>query len=160
VTRWSHILVLLAACLLAACLLASLVGCGQSEKDKYIDAYKPVNDRLLKVGTDIGTAVQSASTASDAGLAKKFDGLASRLETVKKDVDGLDTPADLKDESKALSATLAATTTDLRDISTAAKEKDGQGAATATLQLSKNAQTVNTAQNKLAKATGAKIGGR
>jgi hypothetical protein len=139
-------------------LSAPLGGCGQSEKDKYIDAYKPVNDRLLKVGTDIGTAVQTASTASDAGLATKFDGLAARLARVKKDVDGLVTPTELKDESKALSGTLAATETDLRDISTAAKKKNGQAAATATLQLSKNAQKVNTAQNKLAKATGAKVG--
>jgi hypothetical protein len=147
--------------LLAACLLAGFAGgCGKSDKEKYIDSYKPVNDRLLKVGTDIGTAVQSASTASDAGLARKFDGLATRLERVKKDVDGLDTPAELKDESRALSGTIAATVTDLRDISTAAKEKNGQAAAAATLQLSRNAQKVNVAQNKLAKATGAKVGAK
>ena len=135
-----------------------LAACGESETDKYVDEYKPLNDKLLKIGSDLGTAIDGVESKSDAALAKQFTALASRLEDVNKEIAALDTPADLKDESKALNEALETTTGDVEDIAEAAQENNAQAAAAATLQLSTSAQEVNAAQNKLAKATGADVG--
>ncbi len=139
-------------------LAVSLAACGESETDKYVDDYKPLNDKLLEVGSDLGTAIDGVESKSDAALAKQFTALAARLEGVNKEIAALDTPADLQDEAKALNKTLGAATRDVEDIAKAARENDAQSAATATVQLSSDAQDVNTAQNKLAKATGAEVG--
>jgi len=139
-------------------LSVSLAACGESETDKYVDDYKPLNDKLLAIGSDLGNAVDDVESKSDATLAKQFSGLATRLETLNDEIAALDTPADLKDESKALNEALDATAGDVEDIAEAAKKNDAQAAAAATVELSTDAQEVNTAQNKLAKATGAEVG--
>ena len=139
---------------------ASVGACGESEKDKYIDDFSPLNDELLVVGRDLSTALEGVESKSDAALAKQFGGLATRLEDVSKQIAALDTPADLKDESKALTEQLDTTTGDVEDIAKAARGNDAQAAAAATVQLSSDAQEVNKAQNKLAKATGADVGQR
>ena len=139
-------------------LAVPVAACGEDEKDQYIDDFKPLNDKLLDVGRDLGVAVQGADDQSDAALAKQFSGLATRLEGVKKEIAALDTPADLKDEAAALDKNLDATVGDLENISEAAGKNNAQGAAAATVQLATDAQRVNTAQNKLAKATGADVG--
>ena len=137
-----------------------IAACGESEKDKYIDDYKPLNDQLLKVGSDLGTAAEGVESKSDAALARQFGALAKRLERVNGDIAALDTPDDLKDEAKALNKVIDTTTGDIEDIAKAARANDAQAAAAATLQLSTDAQEVNTAQNKLARATGADVGQR
>ncbi len=110
-------------------LAVPVAGCGEDEKDQYIDDFKPLNDKLLDVGRDLGVAVQGADDQSDAALAKQFAGLATRLEGVKKEIAALDTPADLKDEAAALDKNLDATVEDLEDISEAAgnEQRPGRG---------------------------------
>ena len=147
------------AILLAVLTLAvSLAACGESETDKYVDDYKPLNDKLLAIGSDLGNAVDDVESKSDAALAKQFSALATRLESLNDEIAALDTPAELKDEAKALNEALDSTTGDVKDIAKAAEKNDPQAAASATVQLSTDAQEVNTAQNKLAKATGAEVG--
>lgn len=141
-----------------ALLAAAAAGCGQSAKDKYIGDYKPLNDQLLKVGQELGRGVAGADKKSDAALARQFSGIAKDLASVNAKIKDLDTPAELKDESATLAKRIDATVKNVEDISKAAKDGDGQGAAAATVRLSSNASKVNIAQNKLAKATGAKIG--
>jgi hypothetical protein len=136
----------------------SLGACGESEKDKYIDDFKPLNDKLLAVGGDLSTALDGVESKSDAALAKQFSALGGRLEDVSKQIAALDTPADLEDESKALTDQLDTTTGDVQDIAKAAREHNAETAAAATVQLSSDAQEVNKAQNKLARATGANVG--
>lgn len=135
-----------------------LAACGESEKDKYIDDFKPLNDKLLDVGGELGTAVGGADSQSDTALAKQFGALATRLEGVNKDIAALDTPSDLEDEAKALNDRIDATVGDLEAIEKAARAKDAEDAAAATVQLATDAEAVNVAQNKLARATGAKVG--
>jgi len=150
----------LAIPLAALALTMPVAACGESEKDKYIDDFKPLNDTLLGLGQDLGGAVEGADTKSDTALAKEFAALAKRLEDVNKDIAALDTPADLEDEALTLNVRLDATISDLQNIAKAARNKDAEGAAAATVQLATDSQKVNTAQNKLAKATGADIGDR
>ncbi len=134
--------------------------CGESDKDKYIDDYKPLNDQLLDVGQDLSKAIQGADTQSDAQLAATFEGLAKELEGVRDDIADLDTPDDLKEESDALTKRIDSAVGDIEDISKAAQENDAQAAAAATVALGAAAVQVNRAQNALAKATGADVGPR
>ncbi len=145
----------LAALALAAIAIA---GCGEDEKEKFIDDYKPLNDRLLEIGRDLGTGLQNAEGKSNKALSEQFAGYALRLESVNKDIRALDTPTVLKDESNTLASRIDATVKNLKEISGAAGNNDPQAAAAATVELATNSQALNRAQNRLAKATGAKVG--
>jgi predicted nucleic acid-binding Zn-ribbon protein len=138
--------------------LMALAGCGESEKDKYIDDFKPLNDKLLDVGRDLGAAVGAAETQNDAALAKQFGALAKRLEGVNEEIADLDTPSDLEDEAKDLKGSIDETVGTLEAIEKAAREHDAEDAAAATVRLASDSEQVNAAQNKLAKATGADVG--
>ena len=141
-------------------LATPLASCGQSETEKYVDDYKPLNDRLLSLGQDLGAAIQGAESKSDQALARQFSSLATRLRGVKEDITDLETPTELADEAKALRDTLDDTIGDIEDIAKAARGKDAQAAAAATVELAADSEDVNAAQNKLARATGAKVGDR
>ena len=97
--------------------------CGESDKDKYIDDYKPLNDQLLDVGQDLSKAIQGADTQSDAQLAATFEGLAKELEGVRDDIADLDTPDDLKEESEALTKRIDSAVGGIEDISKAAQRE-------------------------------------
>jgi hypothetical protein len=151
--RFALLCVVVAAAVLTA-------GCGQSAKDQYISDYKPINRDLIVLGTKLGRAVNTAPTKSNPQLAVQFSSFQRQLKEIRKRVDGLDTPDDLKDESKALSAAIGTVEQDVGDIATAARKSDASGAASATVRLSRDSNRVNNAQNTLAKATGATVGSR
>lgn len=146
------------ALLLALAALVAVTGCGEDEKEKFIGAYRPLNDRLLKVGEDLGAGLQNAGGKTNKQLAREFAAYALRLESINRDIAALDTPSDLRDESEALTTQIEATVKSLKDISGAAGANDPQAAAAATVELGTSSQALNRAQNKLAKATGAKVG--
>jgi hypothetical protein len=146
--------------LAALALAGAAPGCGGDEKDSYVDDYNPLNDRLLTLGESIGRAPLQAGPDSNSRLASRFRSYASQLDDVNRDIAALDTPADLRDESKALTSRIEVVVRDLRKISDAARRGDQQAAAAATLALTDHANEVNAAQNKLARATGADVGPR
>ena len=150
------------ALLLALLVLGAVAvaGCGEDEKDAYIDAYKPQNDRLLAMGKTLGRGLQRADRKSNKALSEQFAAYALQLEDIGKDIRSLNTPSDLKDESDDLTTQIDATVKHLEEISGAAANNDPQGAAAATVELASSSRTLNSAQNKLAKATGADTGGR
>lgn len=140
-----------------AILAVPFTGCGQSDKDKYVDDYKPLNDKLVALGDDVAKDVNGAGSKSNAQLAARFSMLGKRLETVRFGIADLDTPADLKDESKGLTDALASAQMDVEAIAKAAKGSDPAAAQSASKKLVSDARKVTTNQNKLAKATGAKV---
>ena len=136
----------------------ALTGCGEDEKERFAEDYKPLNDRLLKIGRDLGSSLQNAQGKSDQQLARQFAAFALRLQALNKGVRALDTPGDLKDERSELASRIDATVEDLEHISGAAADGDPQAAAAATVELGTSSQALNRAQNQLAKATGAERG--
>jgi len=156
IRRWP--LPLLVAVLSGTGILAS--GCGESEKDKYIDDFKPLNGRLLKLGESIGSAPLETGSDGNARLARRFGQYATDLGDVSSDIASLDTPRELEAESKALTRRIEVVVKDLRKISAAAKRGDQRAAAAATAALTDDANDVNRAQNRLATATGADVGPR
>jgi hypothetical protein len=151
------VLVVLAALALAG---AAVTGCGQSEEEKYVDDYKPLNDRLLRIGVSVGAAPLEAGEQTNDELAQKFKEYAADLDGVKKDIVELDTPSDLEDESLGLTSAIEAVVEDLKKVSAAAESGNKAAAAAATRSLAANSANVNFAQNKLARATGADVGPR
>src|SRR2546423_10999570 len=89
-----------AGLLLATALLA---GCGSDKTQSFKDDYKPVNDRLLALGTSVGQAVSDAANKPDLVLAGQFTEFAAQLRSLRGRVDDLDPPDDLKAQTQALS---------------------------------------------------------
>ena len=146
------------ALLVLAAGAVTLTGCGESEKDKFAEQYKPLNDRLLKVGRDLGTALQTARGKSNRQLSRQFAAFALRLQALNKGVRKLEAPSDLEDDRKELATQIDATVENLEAISGAAANNDPEGAAAATVDLGTSSRALNRAQNKLAKATDAEVG--
>jgi len=138
-------------------LAVPFTGCGQSDKDKYVEDYKPLNDKLVVLDDDVAKSVSGAGSESNAQLATRFSMLGRRIGTVRSGIAGLDTPADLRDESKVLTGALASARADVDAIAKAAKDSDPAAAQSASKKLVIDAREVTTSQNKLAKATGAKV---
>ena len=142
-------------------LIAILVAaCGESEKDKYIDDYKPLNEELLNVGEKLSKEVQGADQETDAQLEDTFQGLAKELERVGDEIADLDTPDDLKEESEALTKRIDAAVAGISAFAKAAGSNAAEAEAAALVALGTAAVAVNRAQNELAKATGAAVGKR
>jgi hypothetical protein len=143
-----------------AMLALAAAGCGESEKDRYIEDYRPLNQRLLEIGERIGRAPLEAGDESNAKLAQRFNRYGDELDRVNRDIEALDTPDDLVDESKALNRAVGTVIVDLENVATAAREADPRRAAAAASLLTDHANAINRAQNRLAKATGADIAPR
>jgi hypothetical protein len=142
--------------LLTAALLA---GCGGgSDDDSFKKDYKSVNDQLLRLGSSVGQALQNAPQTSDAMLAGEFSGFATQLDDVRRRVDALKPPSDLKPQVDALSTAVAALSKDLRDIGHAANVHDTTKAREATQALISDSRAARDARRALARKTGARVG--
>lgn len=148
-------LLFLASC--CALLAAALGGCGQSEKDKYIEAYSPLNTRLIKVNDDLARTINGSQNKSNAELAASFAPLGRQLRTLSRQIRALDTPADLRQESKALTDALDTARVDVDGVVSAARRKNPQALATASVRLPAEANKISSAANRLARATGAQV---
>ena len=138
----------------------AIAGCGQSKEDEYADDFKPLNDRLLVLGQQIGTGLDSAGDRTNAKLTSQFGRFASDLKKVNRQIADLDPPKELQDESKALVEHTDVVVKDLEDISAAARSGDRKAATRATIAFGRHSPQLNQAQNGLAKATGADPGTR
>jgi outer membrane murein-binding lipoprotein Lpp len=100
--------------LLAASLVA---GCGGSgKKDGFTKDFKPVNAQLVALGSNVGQALQNASSSSDQALARSFLGFVVRLQGIKGRIEKLDPPADLKPQVAVLSSSVSRLIVDLGGI--------------------------------------------
>ena len=145
--------------LLLAASVALLAGCGQSEKDKYIEAYSPLNTRLVKVNDQLARTINAAGNKTNGEIAQEFTPLGTQLGSLSKDIRALDTPTDLQQESKALTRSLDRTQAHVEALTTAARKNNAQALATASTELPAEANNISDVANKLARATGAKVGG-
>ena len=149
------------ACLLALCALTLVAGCGggggKSAKDKYDEAYKPINDQVLAMGQEVGTAVSTAKGKTDVTLASQFSGLSVRVTALKSRLDGLKSPDEYESDAANLSAALQLAAADLKAISNAAAAHRAGAAADGVRQLAADSISIRDARRALAKKTGAKV---
>jgi hypothetical protein len=145
----------LPALTLAAALLVA--GCGGSDSDNFADDYKPLNDKLLRLGREAGTAVTTIPRRSPNQNGRTFGSLAQDVGEIQQQFDDLDPPDDLKQPLDDLVSGLGDLQGQLENIETEVGKRNLRPAAVVR-QLRPSAQAVNRAQDKLARATGAKVG--
>jgi hypothetical protein len=141
----------------------ALVACGSSDSssksDDFAKAYKPLNAKLLGVGQDLGTAITGINAkTTDVQAAAQFEKVSTDLKNVGDEIAKLDPPSDLKDDVGSLTSEITAVDGSLDKIVAALKAHDDKVAGASTVTMLKQSKTLNTAQNKVAAATGAAKG--
>jgi hypothetical protein len=104
----------------------------------------------------VGTSVTRASGKSDRQIEETFGALATRTGTLRKQVDALDPPDNLKGDRQDLVDSMADARDSLRQISSAARKSDPQAARRATIRLVAASDDLRSARLRLARAAGLK----
>ena len=143
----------LLAAAVAIVALCALSACGGSKEESFAKDFKPVNKRIVAMGSDVGKTVNGASKKTDKELADEFGTLSQRTGELAQDVDELDPPDDLKKTTDDLSESLGDAKDALGDIQEAASKHDATAARKATIQLVGSSGDLRTARQKLEKAT-------
>jgi hypothetical protein len=151
--------------LLVALLATGLVaGCGGDDsskedevKEKFEEAYKPLNDDIIELGNEVGQAVNSARGKSDEALATQFASLGERTQELKGEVEELEAPEEYEDGQERLVKALDTVGTDLTEIGEAAEASDPSEARKQAAELARHSVEVRTSRRELARETGAKI---
>jgi hypothetical protein len=135
---------------------ALLAGCGggggddaKNDTAKFESGAKAATTETTKIGTDIGTAIQTASKQTDAELAATFTDLASRARAVVADLNALDPPAASRAKVNALVSALGTGAQDLDAIGAAARGHDASSARSATQTLVGDSPPIKAAKNAL-----------
>jgi hypothetical protein len=152
---------LLIACgtVLAALALAACGGDdGPSKSEEFAEDYKPLNAKLLATGKKLNSALQSANEKTNAQLATQFNTLSRDTGDIGEQIAELDPPEESKDDVEDLTESIATVSATLEKISDAAGANDPKAANTETKRLLTQSLVLNTAQNKVAAATGADKG--
>lgn len=152
--------------LLAVVMIAAFAaGCGGSDSDdtatetatasqqQQAAAFKSgataATAATTKIGTDLGAAIQSASSQTDAQLAATFTDLAARSRAVVADLNALDPPAASRAKVNALVGALSTGAQDLDAIATAARAGDAASAKSATETLVRDSPAIMAAKDAL-----------
>jgi hypothetical protein len=149
VPRRVHVLALLLAAVL-------LLGCGEDKSKTFRQDFRPLNARIVKLGRDVGGSVTGASGKSDRQIEQAFGALAKRTGTLRKQVDALDPPDNLKGDKQDLVETMGDARDALGQISSAARKSDPQAARRATIQLVAASDDLRSARLRLARAVALK----
>jgi outer membrane murein-binding lipoprotein Lpp len=132
-----------------------LAGCGGSaSKEDYATGFRPINDKLVELGQRIGKSAGAATGKSDRQIEKEFGGYAKETADLRKQLDDLDPPDDLKSDHDKLASALGDAEHALEGIENAAREHSAAGARQATLDLVEASRKLRAARRRLAAATG------
>ena len=127
-------------------------GCAESSKDRFISDYQPLNDQMVKVN---GQLVDTLNTPSSPGkLADELTPLGGRLNRLSRQVSDLDTPEDLREESAAVSRSLARTGAGADRTAAFAREADRRALVGATKELAADVNRLVRETKRLAEAAG------
>jgi hypothetical protein len=145
---------------LLAVLALLVAGCGDdgdSRSETYAKGFKPVNQRILDLGQKVNASIQSPRTKSFQQLVKEFGSHASQLGQLRRDLQGLEPPSNLKRTHRQLVQAMGRTRRALADIATGARERDPEAVGAAQRRLTETSKDLRRARLKLARETGAKL---
>jgi hypothetical protein len=145
--RRVHVLALL----LAAALLVS--ACGEDKAKTFKQDFRPLNTRIVKLGGDVAAAVTGASGKSNSQIQQSFGALAKRTGALRKQVDDLDPPDNLKKDEQDLVDAMGSADKSLAQIAGAAGKNDPDAARRATIQLVAASEDLRSSRTRLARAT-------
>jgi hypothetical protein len=129
-----------------------VAGCGDSDEEKFRDAYDPVDEQLSDLGEEVQDALQAAEKKSDEELAQQFEGFADDLADIEADIERLDPPSDVEDDVTKLERAIDDVEGSLRDIAAAGRENDPAAARTATLELIQQGERLDELQQRVGSA--------
>jgi uncharacterized protein YukE len=138
----------LAIAALALCL--GLAACGGDGGDDFKDDYRPLNDQVGKLDSDMRRALSRVRSRSDLQIEKQFGQFAQRAGDLQQEVDELEPPDDAKGEQADLTEALGDVQEALEDIERAADDNDATAARSAAIQLVTSITEMRTARRKLA----------
>ena len=150
---------LLVTALLALGLLAGCGGDGDdgpSTKEKFDEAYAPINDEFVDLGEEVQRTIQTAEGQTNQALATKFDELADKLLALRTRLTELEAPEEYKADADRLAASMQVVGGDLSEISQAAEKGEAEEAKTQVQELIRHSVETRTARRALARKTGAK----
>jgi hypothetical protein len=124
--------------------------CGGSDKKNSDAAFKKAakvaTAETSKLGADIGKAIRTADSGSDAALATTFDGLTARGRAILDKLKALKPPDSARQKVDDLIAALTTGAKDLNAIASAIHAGDGKGAGAATQTLAKDSPPIKSAR--------------
>jgi hypothetical protein len=132
-------------------------GCGESTEEKFEKDYKPLNDKLLQLGQRISSAIAAMPRRDADENGKAFGALAQDTGEIQQEFDELEPPDDLTPDLDDLVSALGDVQGGLEDLEGQASRRLAR--ARVLREIGPAAREVNTAQDALAKATGAKVSG-
>ena len=153
----SRRLVRLAALLAGGGLAAA--GCGEDEQKTFEKEFKPLNRELVALGTEVGGSISSASGSSNSQIAQAFGKHRRELGTLRDEAEELEPPGELDSTHEDLTKAMDDAQNALAGIERAAKKGNTEQARRATIRFVSSSARLRTARRKLAKATGARVGG-
>jgi hypothetical protein len=140
-----------------AVLAALAAGCGESKTEDFKKEFRPVNDRIIALGRQVGRALEQAQRESNSQIERQFRSLALRTGRLRQEVDDLEPPGELESAHRDLLEAMGKARKGLDGISDAAGAGKPRAATRASLDLLDASDDLRAARQKLARATGAKL---
>jgi hypothetical protein len=136
----------------ALVLCLGLAACGGDDEEDFKDDYRPLNDQVAKLDSDLKRALTGVRSKSDLAIERQFGQFAQRAGDLQQEVDELEPPEDAKGEQADLTEALGDAQEALEDIERAADDNDAAAARTAAIQLVSSISEMRSARRKLATA--------
>jgi hypothetical protein len=143
---------LVAGILVLLCAALGAAGCGDGDKNDFINDYNDIVRKYRSLPGEVGSAISGASNQTDARLEKQFSDLATRTRNEADELAQLDPPDDAKDEYDAYVAGLREVARHLDDVAEAAKAHSTSKARKAAESLVDDAQELTREEDALKKA--------
>jgi hypothetical protein len=143
----------LTALVIAVLALPGVAACGgDDESEAFEEDFPALSERLVSLGEEVGTAIETAGETTDRELAEEFDGFARDLGALRQELEGLEPPEDVADERDDLVEVMGEVRGSLEEIADAAKESDPAAAREATLELVDRSAELRDAREALVRA--------
>jgi hypothetical protein len=144
---------LLATALLLGAAIASGVGCGEDQREAYVDDFRPLSRQIGSLGEYTGTAIEGADERSDQQIEQQFGEIAVELRRLRGELEDLDPPEDLAGLQEDFAVAMRAVERALRGIEEAAARHNPGAARQSTVDLIRASEDLREARVRLNRAT-------
>jgi hypothetical protein len=128
-------------------------GCGEDEREAYVDDFRPLSRQIGSLGEYTGTAIEGADERSDKQIEQQFGEIADELRRLRGELEDLDPPEDLVGVQEELVLGMRAVERALRGIEEAAARHNPGAARQSTVDLIRASEDLREARLRLNRAT-------
>jgi hypothetical protein len=119
------------------------------EQDAYAARFLLVNDKVVRLGEDVGGAIETAEGSTDRQLARRFSSFARRLGRLAERLAQLAPPPEWSSHHNELLGSLPPVESDLRRIARSARNHNPTAAARAAADLIRHSRTLRSERRAL-----------